>query len=171
MELNNLECINLKQAKQKLLEMFSETWCEQATSVSKLYLHVNLHDDDMRVASHVNSNLNKGIKTLVSQIHCGILPLNIELLRYQGLPQHECICSVCDKDVESELHFLFECEFYHEARLDLYCKLPDLLNEASLVKRFEVLCRTPYTLGNKINRIRNERNEKLNFHHKGVKQP
>ena len=79
------------------------------------------------------------------RLRSGVLKLILETGRYQNIERSNHICEVCNNDVETELYFLFECEKYEKIRTALYHKLPLLLIESSLAKRFQILCDTPYT--------------------------
>ena len=51
---------------------------------------------------------------------CSILPLRLETGRFVGEPEYQRICKMCDSgQVENELHFLVECQFYNELRNQL----------------------------------------------------
>ena len=42
-------------------------------------------------------------------------PLRLEPGRFAGEPEYQRICQMCDSgQVENELHFLLECQFYNE---------------------------------------------------------
>ena len=43
----------------------------------------------------------------------------MELGRHKNLWKHTCICQVCTKNAEDEIHFLENCEFYAEIRKPL----------------------------------------------------
>ena len=46
-----------------------------------------------------------------------LLPLNIETGRFRNIKLEDRICTLCDQqEVESELHFLFECSCYNHLR-------------------------------------------------------
>ena len=51
----------------------------------------------------------------MAQFRCGILPLRLETGRFVGEPEYQRICKMCDSgQVENELYFLLECQFYNE---------------------------------------------------------
>ena len=51
----------------------------------------------------------------MAQFRCGILPLRLETGRFVGEPEYQQICKMCDSgEVENELHFLLECQFYNK---------------------------------------------------------
>ena len=52
------------------------------------------------------------------------------------------------KDVETELHFLFDCTGYHEEPEKLYRKIPELPNIVTGVLKFRHLNSMPHTFSN-----------------------
>ncbi len=59
---------------------------------------------------------------MLCQLRCGILPLRIETDRYgpKSLPPEDHICLLCTSEPETELHFLFHCNLYHQQRQTFY---------------------------------------------------
>ena len=70
---------------------------------------------------------------------------------------------MCNQAVEDELHFLFLCNLYDTERRNLYSKLPELLNEMDLPKRFELLCTKPHTMGTYIEKLWTKQEGILNY--------
>ena len=125
------ECnpINIESARNKLIETFTDVWVEQCNKTSKLQNLVKIHNN-LSVSGHVNTNLIKFKKSLISWIECGVLGLRVETVRYQGLSRGDRKCQICNqKQIGDELHFLFECNKHQVHRLELYNKLPEILNE------------------------------------------
>ena len=52
----------------------------------------------------------------MAKLRCGILPIQIEVGRFRGLRECDRICPICKLAVESELHFMFECQAYENIR-------------------------------------------------------
>ncbi len=52
----------------------------------------------------------------MAKLRCGILPIQIEVGRFRGLSERDRICPICRLAVESELHFMFECQAYENSR-------------------------------------------------------
>ena len=62
---------------------------------------------------------------MLAQFRCGILPLRIETGRFSGEPEDSRLCKMCSKnEIESETHFLINCDFYNELRNELYSTIP-----------------------------------------------
>ncbi len=59
---------------------------------------------------------------MLYQFRCGILPLRIATGHYGPKPRplEDCICLLCNSETETELHFLFHCNLYHQQRQLFY---------------------------------------------------
>ena len=56
----------------------------------------------------------------MSKLFCGILPLEVETGRYQGVKRENRLCRVCEREiVEDEIHFLFSCRTLRDVRKGL----------------------------------------------------
>ena len=94
--------------------------------------------DFEREPVYVRKPLSFHNRTLIARIRLGCLPLRLETGRYSipRIPENERICILCAKDgvteVESECHFLFDCNTYSEERTKWY-------NIMNLPADFEVL--------------------------------
>ena len=56
------------------------------------------------------------IRSTFPKLRCGFLPLQIAILRWQGVPVDRRFCVLCKDRVEDEAHFLFDCPNYTELR-------------------------------------------------------
>ncbi len=85
-------------------------WREDAMTKPKLCVYVEARD----LAGGpvlVRLNLPRQKRSLVSKLMCGILPLEVEVGRYQGVKREQRLCRVCcKKAVETESHSLFSCK-------------------------------------------------------------
>lgn len=108
----------------------------------------------LQPGSQVTCLLTKRHRSLISQIKCGILPLRIESGRYNREALEVRICQLCDANqVESEFHFLFDCEHYVNERQELTSKVSvNSLNE---------LCKHPFVMGNYLENIWKRRTNSL----------
>ena len=70
------------------------------------YAHI---EDRIEPEKYLAMNLNKYKRSLLCQLRCGILPLEIEVAHYHKIPRRERICKLCKGVPETELHFLFDC--------------------------------------------------------------
>ena len=115
------------------------------------------------MANHLKYNLTKKKRALLSQLSCGVLPLRVETGRYHPISQENRVCELCDENItECELHFLFGCNAYREIRAKLYHKLPELLNHSSHLERWRMLINVPYSYGNYVDQLWNERTKQIN---------
>ena len=59
-----------------------------------------------------------------------ILPLTVEVGRFNSVPEDERLCTLCNLNViEDELHFVFHCPLYDEARQFLFQKMQNVKPE------------------------------------------
>jgi len=64
---------------------------------------------------YVELNLKRSERSVMAQFRCRILPLRLETGRFVGEQEYQRICKMCDSgQVENELHFLLDCQFYNE---------------------------------------------------------
>lgn len=112
--MNNLQC-NLKVVKQSLLHQ--QQWKVAIWKKPKLRNYVQ-SKNEYSTESYVSFNLKKGQRSLCAQLRAGVLPLAVEVGRYNGIPEEEPLCVVlCGLGVvEDEFHFVFHCPLYHGLR-------------------------------------------------------
>ena len=77
-------------------------------------------------------NMNRKYRSVLAQLRSGILPLEIECVRWKSLEVEERKCKVCDQSSvvsQDESHFLFECSLYNSERSHFIETIdrPDLL--------------------------------------------
>ena len=60
--------------------------------------------------------MSKGHESAMTQFRCGTAPLRIETGWYEGIPEEERLCPMCNDGVENELHALLECTLYNDLR-------------------------------------------------------
>ena len=67
----------------------------------------------------VKLGMTRQQRSLISKLFCGILPLEVETGRYQGVKRELRYCRVCESGaVEDEVHFLFRCPPLKDSRKD-----------------------------------------------------
>ena len=82
----------------------------------KLRTYVKVKDFDSP-ACLVKIGMSRCQRSLTAQLLCGILPLELEVGRYLGTDKRFRYCKVCGtKEVEDEIHFIFDCTRLREAR-------------------------------------------------------
>ena len=75
--------------------------------------------DNLGTSHYVRTVKFRDQRRVLSNFRCGALPLAIETGRYTKPPTqlHDRLCQFCDaNEVESEIHFLIECNFYSDIR-------------------------------------------------------
>lgn len=134
----------------RLRELCLEEYWRSVMSKSKLRLFRTLRCG-LSPAKHVVAGLNKRQRSLISRLRCGVLHLRIETGRFVHESIGERLCLLCDENqVESEHHFIFDCQATHPEREELFDKLPRITTIAEL-------CDHPFILGNYLERIWNKR--------------
>ena len=161
-DLNQMNPLNVNHAKQTLMGMYELAWQNEINSIVKLMNYAQLKNN-WKVANHVNSNLDKHKRSLVSQLKLGILPIEIETARCQHVPREQRICKLCKIELEDKMHFLFKCNTTENIRVKLYYKLPELLNYVTNIDKFKKLDEHPHLLGNYVNELWTTRNEILHM--------
>ena len=139
--------IPLDTVKTKIRDQFIADWRHQCSTKDKLRTYVTFQDS-VEVAPHLNSNLPKYERSLISQLRLGVLPLRIETGRYVNLPAQDRLCQICAQNkVEDEAHFLFECDTYTAYRDELEIATNSNFANMSTSDKFRVVFNHPYSLG------------------------
>jgi hypothetical protein len=119
----------LNTVKDKLLCKQKDRWELRVAAQDKLRFY-RLFKQTFEVEEFVRINLNSSHRSLLSQLRYGILPLKIETGRYNKTPVNERLCQFCTGGhVESENHFVFECEFYEILREEFYMYLNNIVDD------------------------------------------
>ena len=80
-------------------------------------MYIRVYKTDRVAEPYVTKALSRSQRSLMAQLRFGILPIRIETGRYVNLKPEDRICPICDKNaVETEEHFLFECDALEEIR-------------------------------------------------------
>ncbi len=108
---------DLESAQSVLTHKSRQIWREDALTKPKLCTYVEARNLTGGPGL-VKLNLPRPTRSLVSKLMCGILPLEVEVGRFQGIKCELRLCRVCGKKAtETEYHFLFSCK-----RLKYTCK-------------------------------------------------
>ena len=96
----------LQEVKLKLLDKYKHRWKNDIDSQSKLsllYIHIKR---EISVEHYVSMNMSKHLRSLLTQLRSGTLPLDIETGRYYGTTREHIICKQCHRIViDNEQHF------------------------------------------------------------------
>ncbi len=121
----NLLEIDLNCFIEKLDIFAQEQGLESVNSKQKLQTYKKYKIQNKAGARELCTKIDVKIsRSTFAKFRCGILPLSIEVGRYRGVKVEDRICPLCKNGVESEIHFLFECNVYdrgnflHEAGID-----------------------------------------------------
>ena len=109
----NLLEIDLTVFQEKLDIFVQEKWLESVRSKPKLRTYVKFKTK-LVPEDYVLRLMSRYHRSTFAKFRCGILPLNIEVGRYRGVKVEDRICPICKNGVESEIHFLLECNVYDQ---------------------------------------------------------
>ena len=116
----NKETINLRNARSRINNYYSDVWKADSARVAKLRTYV-MFKDNFKVERYVQLNFKKHERAILAQFRCGILPIRIETGRYVGEQLEMRTCRFCDRnEVENETHFLLNCDFYNNIRQSVF---------------------------------------------------
>ena len=110
-------------------------WSLTVESKAKLHYYQKIKIK-FSVENYCNVKLNRSQRSLLAKFRLGMFPINVELGRYKRIPREERICPICNlNEVEDEIHILFRCGAYDEAR-------KTLLDSAATYVLLEDVCDT-----------------------------
>ena len=129
-----------------------DRWEHDIQSQSKLRFY-RIFKNVFEVEKYVSINLTISQRSILSQLRYGILPLKVETGRYFNMPVEDRICQFCEtKEVETETHFLFNCNRYSTIRESFYItmnafspnfiissnedKLKQLFSQSNFIRKF-----------------------------------
>ena len=115
---------DLEMMMKKGLDVSRQEWREEIAHKPKLRTYAKIKDFES-VGCLVKTGMTRYQRSLVAQLLCGILPLELEIGRFLGLDKKFRYCRVCKTGaVENEAHFLFRCPALKEARKGVLNVLP-----------------------------------------------
>ena len=145
------QVIQLKLVEKELTEQYQNAWQAELLNKVKLNNYQQIKSV-IEADEYVRVNLDKEIRSLISQLLCGVLPLQVETDRYVQITRSKRLCKLCKSSVEDELYFLFECLVLVSKRLELYNKVPESLNFTG-TERLKMLCKRPYIFGSYVKEL------------------
>ena len=117
---NRLPC-DINVASIKLFEVQEAEWKAAMSKKPKLRFY-RLFKTTLAVENYVKFNLTPSQRSITAQLRSGVLPINIETGRFRNIALENRLCTICNSgEIESEIHFLFDCQFYDEPRGSLKC--------------------------------------------------
>ena len=106
----------LRHAKLTMQSHQAVSWNTSLELKPKLELYRNIKQT-LELEEYCKLNLKRSQRSIIAKLRLGILPINIELGRYNNTPREDRLCTVCDKqEVEDEKHLLFSCPVYANER-------------------------------------------------------
>ena len=113
---------------QSLLIKDQTKWKTTSNDMPKLRTYVKL-DDFFCNKQFISKPLTFIQRKFLSKFRLGVLPIRIEVGRYERPPlaEAERVCRACNEPdaVENETHFLLKCPAYERLRRDLFAKAMD----------------------------------------------
>ena len=83
-------------------------------------------------------------------------------MRYTNLKENERLCLLCQQNcIESEAHFLFECDLYNNEQSQFETEISINFEELSMENKFRTVFEHPYRLGRFMKVAMNKRKSKL----------
>ena len=107
--------IDMSMARSKILAWVQSDWLNQVNSKPKLRSY-KLFKRQFGAEEYLCNNLSRYKRSLLAQIRCGVLPLNIEVGRFRGQSLEQRTCPFCPDSVETEFHFIIKCSMYQDYR-------------------------------------------------------
>ena len=105
------------QVTSKLTQLESRQRSMDGAPMSRLRVYNELDTPTATPASYVTARLSRKQRSLLAKLRSGTLPLALETGRYTQTPVNQRLCRSCNTNaIETELHFLFECDRYNDIR-------------------------------------------------------
>ena len=142
----------IKAAQKLLMEQYEAQWKRDVSTKPKLNLFYMVKEN-FKVSKHVSANLDKGKRSLISQLMYSVLLIEVEVGQYTKVSRENCIYKNCKLRVEDEMHFLFHCPVTAAAR-KLYCDtIPELSEAVVDIEKLKFLVEKPHLFGNYIDKV------------------
>ena len=99
-----------------LHEKNCDKWCRDIYNKPKLRTYVTFKEK-YEVEKYVLSLMSRRQHSVLAQLRCGILPIEIETGRWNRVDYNLRFCKLCnDREVENEEHFIFSCNVFINER-------------------------------------------------------
>ena len=77
--------------------------------------------------AYLDYNIPRYERSAFIKLRCGVLPLEIETGRYNGILYENRTCKLCNLNaIESECHFLIDCPLYDDIRTTIFNSAVDI---------------------------------------------
>ena len=154
----NYEAVNLCQLEKTLLEQQNNIYNQLVVKCSKLefYDTVLQKIEKNELTAFLRENMKQDDRYLIANLLMGTLPLRIETGRLLRIDRCNRICELCQKEIESECHFLFRCKMLDRNHSEVMSvKREDEINTIC------ELLKTPFKLLRVVKNLWNQRKEFL----------
>jgi hypothetical protein len=112
---DDLTPCSIEKCADKLKSIDEKRWIDAIAAKPKLRTYVQIKKSK-ETEEYLKINLNPSERSIIAQMRFGILPIAIETGRFTRTPLEQRLCPVCRSEVETEVHFIFECPAYGEIR-------------------------------------------------------
>ena len=103
-------------AKKNAQEIYTNWWKNNTRAVTSRLEFYNTIKDDLKFEEYLNIP-DFHIRKAITKIRCSDHVLEIEKGRHLKIPRADRICKLCNKNsIESEVHFLTECDYYDDIK-------------------------------------------------------
>ncbi len=122
---NERKLCDLLLCTEKLYDIFKDN-CMRSVETKPKLRTFKLFKKDCETSVYVKGCMNKCQRSLLAKFRCGILQLKVETGRFERIELEKRICMLCErKEIETEFHFLINCDLYKDQRNMLYTKAND----------------------------------------------
>jgi hypothetical protein len=112
----------------------------QGSSILRTFIQLKAHHK-LKVEKYLsvphggwNDRIRLG-RRLLTRLRCGTNELRIHTGRFEGLPAAERICPLCTDSIETEKHFLLECNYFQDQRVTLFDTIGSLVHRAESAEK------------------------------------
>jgi hypothetical protein len=125
----NKEVCSLNQVLDLLCDQEKQRWRNELLNKPKLRTYKTFKQD-IYTENYLKMGLSRGTVSIFAQLRSGVLPLKVEVGRYNATPLTNRTCELCkDESVEDEYHFLLKCKSYEVERENLFKIINDRDNQ------------------------------------------
>ena len=126
---NNNCIVSLNLVWAQLYQQYVTSWGIELVNKPKLRTYVKCKS--MYETEHyISSDIPFKYRSILARLRCGILPLELEIGRYHGIPESERVCKICKNgSIENEFHFLFQCAPYQNLRLAFFDNMQNKIEQ------------------------------------------
>ena len=87
--------------------------------------------------SYMDTHMSHGLRCAIGQIRTSSHQLEIETGRFRGIPPESRICRLCNREPETELHYICHCTVYYEIQGRFHCVFREGFGPLDRVMRYQ----------------------------------